>query len=172
MRAEKLLINKEYLARLNASPFFIVVDYQGLAVGHFTELRKRLLRVGAEIHVVKNSVFRLVVKDAGIADLAGGMTGQLAVITGKQDLAAAAKVLKTFKAEFQKPKVRFGYLGNQRLEAEELNTLADLPSLNVLRGMLAGVIQAPATHLVRVIQAPGQQLARVLQAKIDKEQQA
>src|SRR5262250_620371 len=108
MRAEKQHITQEYLARLNASPFFIVVDYQGLKVGPITELRKRLTRAGAEMHVVKNSVFRLAVKEAGVADLGGGLEGQLAVVTGQRDVSTAAKVVKTFRAEFEKPKVKFG----------------------------------------------------------------
>ena len=71
MRAEKQNLTKEYLARLNASPFFIVVNYQGLKVGPITELRKRLNKAGAEIHVVKNSIFRLAAKEAGVAELNG-----------------------------------------------------------------------------------------------------
>ena len=68
MRAEKKFITSEYVARLNASPFFIVVDYRGLKVEHMTELRKRLNKAGAEVHVVKNSIFRIAVKEAGVAD--------------------------------------------------------------------------------------------------------
>ena len=56
MRAEKANLTEEYLARLNASPFVIVVDYQGLKVEHMTELRKRLHGVESEVHVVKNSI--------------------------------------------------------------------------------------------------------------------
>jgi large subunit ribosomal protein L10 len=168
MRAEKQFISQEYLARLNASPFFIVVDYQGLKVGPITELRKRLSRAGAELHVVKNSIFRLAVKEAGIADLAGTMAGQLAVVTGQRDVAAAAKVVKTFHAEFEKPKVRFGYLNNQRLETAEILTLADLPSMEVLRSKLLGLLNTPATRLVQLLNTPASQLARVLQAKADK----
>src|SRR5437868_15321705 len=114
MRTEKNSISKEYLARLNSSPFFIVVDYQGLKVGPITELRKRLNKAGAEMHVVKNSLFRLAAKEAGIADLGGPLTGQLAVVTGQRDVSVAAKVVKTFSAEFEKPKIRFGFLNNQR----------------------------------------------------------
>ena len=69
MRAEKQYISNEYIARLNASPYFIVVDYRGLKVGPMTELRKRLHKAGAEMHVVKNSIFRLAVKEAGVADV-------------------------------------------------------------------------------------------------------
>ncbi len=168
MRAEKQIISGEYLARLNASPYFIVVDYRGLKVGPITELRKRLHKAGAEMRVVKNSLFRLAVKEAGVADLGASLTGQLAVVTGQRDVATAAKVVKTFSAEFDKPKVRFGYLKNQRLESADIIALADLPSLDVLRARLLGVIMAPATRLVRVLNAPGTQLARVLQARVDK----
>src|SRR5436305_15023541 len=101
MRAEKQNLTKEYLARLNASPFFIVVDYQGLKVGPLTELRKRLNKAGAEIHIVKNSLFRLAAKEAGVADLGASLAGQLAVVTGQRDITAAAKVVKTFKSEFE-----------------------------------------------------------------------
>lgn len=117
MRAEKQFISNEYVARLNASPFFIVVDYTGLKVGPITELRKRLVKAGAEIHVVKNSIFRLAAKEAGVADLGPTLTGQIAVVTGQRDVSAAAKIVKSFHAEFDKPKVKFGYLNSQRLEA-------------------------------------------------------
>ena len=168
MRAEKKSITAEYLARLNASPFFIVAEYQGLKVRHFTELRKRLRKAAAEMHVVKNSVFRIAAKEAGVGDLGVALDGQLAVVTGQKDISTAAKTLKTFKAEFDKPKIRFGYLNNQRLEAAELLTLADLPSLEVLRAKLLGLMQAPATQLVQLLNTPATQLARVLKAKVDK----
>jgi large subunit ribosomal protein L10 len=168
MRAEKQYITNEYLTRLNASPFFIVVDYRGLKVGPITELRKRLHKAGAEIHVVKNSVFRLAVKEAGVADVGASLNGQLAVVTGQKDVSSAAKVVKTFSAEFDKPKFRFGYLKNQRLESADIIALADLPPLEVLRSRLLGVIMAPATRLAAVINAPGTHLARVLQARVDK----
>jgi large subunit ribosomal protein L10 len=168
MRAEKQLLTKEYLARLNASPFFIVLNYQGLKVGPLTELRKRLSQAGAELHVVKNSVFRLAARETGLPDLGSSLLGQLAVVTGQRDISAAAKAVKTFRAEFDRPKFKFGYLSNQRLEEAELMTLADLPSLEVLRGKLLGVLNAPATRLVTLLNTPAGQLARVLQARADK----
>ncbi|HWX19424.1 MAG TPA: 50S ribosomal protein L10 [Candidatus Binatia bacterium] len=168
MRPEKQYLTKEYLARLNASPFFIVVDYKGLNVGHMTELRKRLTKAGAEVHVVKNSVFRLAAKEAGVGDLNGALAGQLAVVTGKRDISTAAKVVKSFGAEFDRLKVYFGYLNNQRLEQPALMTLADLPSMEVLRGQLLGVFMAPASKLVRLLNTPASQMARVLKARQDK----
>jgi len=131
MRAEKQFISKEYLGRLNGSPFFIVVDYTGLKVGPMTELRKRLNKAGAEIHVVKNSIFKIAAKEAGVGDM-GTLVGQLAVVTGQKDVSAAAKTVKTFGAEFEKPKIKFAFLNNQRLEAADVQALADLPSIELL----------------------------------------
>jgi large subunit ribosomal protein L10 len=169
MRAEKKLITTEYLGWLNSSPFFIVTEYQGLKVAHFTELRNRLRRVGATIHVVKNSIFRIAAKEARLGDLGGTLSGQLAVVIGQKDISSAAKTLKTFAAEFDRPRIRFGYLNNQRLEAPEVSTLADLPSLEVLRANLLSLLQGPATQLVRLLTTPASRLARVLKARLDKD---
>jgi large subunit ribosomal protein L10 len=168
MRPEKQNLTKEYLARLNAAPFFIVVNYKGLKVAHLTELRKRLNKAGAEIHIVKNSVFRIAAKEAGVGDLNGSLTGQLAVVTGQRDISTAAKVVKTFGAEFDRLKVHFGYLNNQRLEQPEIMVLADLPSIEVLRATFLGLLNTPATRLVRLLGTPASQMARILQARADK----
>jgi len=167
MREEKKLISQEYLGRLSKSPFFIVVDYTGLKVGPLTTLRKRLLKAGAEMHIVKNSVFRIAAKEAGVPDL-GALTGQLAVVTGQKDVSAAAKVLKTFAADGDKPKTRFGFLGQTHLDPAAIKVLADLPPLEQLRGKLLGLLQAPASKLVVLLNTPASQLARVLQAKAEK----
>jgi large subunit ribosomal protein L10 len=168
MRPEKQNLTSEYLARLNASPFFIVVNYKGLKVAHLTELRKRLSQAGAQIHVVKNSIFRIAAKEAGVGDLNGTLTGQLAIVTGQRDISTAAKVVKTFGAEFDRLKVHFGYLNNARLEQPDIMTLADLPSVEVLRGRLLGVFSAPATTLVRLLGTPATQMARILKARAEK----
>ena len=64
--------------------------------------------------------------------------------------------MKTFGTEFDRLKVHFGYLNNQRLEQPEIMTLADLPSLEVLRGMLLGVFNAPASKFVRLLNTPAE----------------
>ena len=168
MRAEKQILTKEYAARLNASPFFIVIGYQGLKVSHFSELRLRLQKAGAEVHVVKNSIFRISAKEAGVAELNGSLAGQMAVVTGQKDISAAAKALKNFAAEFDKLKIKFGFLNNSRLEEAGIIALADLPSLDVLRAKILGLLVAPATKLAILINTPASQLAQVIKAKSEK----
>ena len=77
--------------------------------------------------------------------------------------------MKRFRAEFDRPKMQFGYLGNKRLEQDDVLALADLPPLEVLRSQLLGVLHEPAGRLVRLLATPARQLARVLQARVDKE---
>lgn len=167
MREAKKYITEEYLNRLSGSPFFVVVDYTGLTVGHFSELRTRLSVVEAEVHVVKNRIFKIAAKENGV-DTAGMMKGQMAVVTGIQDIAGAAKVLKTFESEFEKPALKFGYMGEERLDTDELMQIADLPPLDVLRAQLLGVLSAPATKLATLLNTPGTQLTQVLKAKSEK----
>lgn len=168
MRVEKQILSQEYIGRLNASPFFIVVGYQGLKVEQLTTLRKSLHENQAEVHVVKNSIFRVAAKEAGVTDLNDALAGQLAVVTGQKDVSAAAKVLKNFAGQNDKLTIKFGYLNSERLEQADLLILADLPSLEVLRGKLLGVINAPAQKLVTLLNTPAQQLARVIKAKAEK----
>lgn len=168
MRVEKQILTKEYIGRLNGSPFFIVVGYQGLKVEQLTTLRKSLNKTSAEVHVVKNSIFRIAAKEAGVADLNGALAGQIAVVTGQKDVSAAAKALKTFAADNEKLKIKFGYLNNNRMEPADIMTLADLPSIEVLRSKILGVINAPAQKLVTLINTPASQLARVIKAKSEQ----
>jgi large subunit ribosomal protein L10 len=168
MRPEKASIVEDIVGRLNSSPFLFVADYTGLKVDQFAELRTRLYNVGARCHVVKNTFLRRAVSDAGLPEL-GELKGQNAIVTGDKDVAAAAKILKTFTAEFKKPTVRTGIVDKLVLSTEEISTIADLPSREVLLAQLLGLLNQPATMLVRILNEPASALARVLKAKADKE---
>jgi len=168
MRAEKQFLTKEYVERLGESPFAIVVEYQGLTVDEFTDLRKKLIASEAELHVVKNAMFRLAAKEVGLPDMTGLLNGQLAVVTGQKDVSGAAKVIKTFAKKTDKPKFRFGFMDNEQLDADQLQQLASLPPLDVLRSQLLGVLNAPAEKLVRLVNTPASQLAQVVKAYAEK----
>lgn len=168
MREEKKIITAEYVEWLKSSPYFIIVEFTGLTVAQFGELRLRLREAKAELHVVKNTILKIAAEETGINDLEGSMKGQLAVVFGEQEIPGAAKILKNFRAEFKKPELRFGYLDNARLEKADLETLADLPSMDVMRSRLLGTIKGAAQKLVRTINEPGTRVARVLKAYADK----
>ena len=83
-------------------------------------------------------------------------------------ISAVAKILKNFTAEFQKPKIKVGILDKAVLEVPEIMALADLPSKEVLQSKLLGLLQAPASTLVRLINTPASQVAQVLKAYSEK----
>jgi large subunit ribosomal protein L10 len=167
MRPEKANIVEDIAGRLNQSPYLFVTDYTGLRVAQFAELRNRLFNVGARCQVVKNTFLRRAVTDAGLPEL-GNVSGQTAIITGDKDVAAAAKVLKTFVAEFKKPTVRSGIVDRLVVSQEQIQEIADLPAREVLLAKLLGLLNQPGTMLVRVLNEPASRLARVLQAYVDK----
>ena len=99
-----------------------------------------------------------------MADLFKGPTA----ITYSTDPVAAAKVTADFAKENEKLQIVGGSMGSQILDAEGIQQLAKLPSLDELRSKIIGVLQAPAQRMATVTQAPAAQLARVFQAYADK----
>ena len=165
MRPEKTLIVSDVREKLKASPYLLIVDFTGMKVPHFENLRTRLSEAGAKISVVRNTFLRIAAQELQMPEMSESLSGQTAMVTGEVDICAAAKVLKTFAAEFKKPTVRLGVLDNAALSAAQVAELADLPSKDVLRATLLGLLQAPASQLVRVLNEPAASLARVLKAK-------
>jgi large subunit ribosomal protein L10 len=171
MRPEKANIVSDLSEKLNRSPFLLVTDYQRMKVDQFGELRNRLAPTGAEVHVVKNSFLKRAMTASGLPDVAEQLSGQTAVVTGDKDVAPVAKILKTFAAEFKIAAVKIGVVDKSVLSTAEVETLADLPSREVLLAQFLGLLSAPATKLVRILNEPAASLARLLNAKAGKEGQ-
>ena len=110
MRPEKNLIISEIKSRVDQTPYVLLTDYTGMQVPQFNELRNRLSGANAELRVVKNTLLRRALKDSNLPDLESYLHGQSAVVMGDADISAAAKILKNFTAEFQKPKLKVGIL--------------------------------------------------------------
>jgi large subunit ribosomal protein L10 len=171
MRPEKQLIVDDLKKQVGASPFVILTEYKGMTVQQFAELRKRLRGAKAEYHVAKNTMLRHAIKAAELPEMDDNFGGMTAVVVGKDqaDIGAVAKVLKQFGKEFEKPKFKSGSLGKKALSVDEISAVADLPSLDALRGQLIGLLQTPATRIAVVLGAPAAQIARVLKAHADKQ---
>jgi large subunit ribosomal protein L10 len=169
MRPEKASIVSELSETLKRAPFVLVTDYRGMKVADFSELRNRLAATGAEVHVVKNSFLRLAMADSGFPKVGEKFAGQTAVVTGQADVAPVAKIFKTFTTEFKVAALRVGFVDRAVLSTVELETMAELPSREVLQAQLLGLLLSPATRLVRLLKEPGAALARLLNAKAEKE---
>jgi large subunit ribosomal protein L10 len=168
MRPEKASIVSDLSQQLKRLPFVLVTDYQHMKVGDFSELRNRLAQAGAEVHVVKNSFLKRAMADAGFPNVDEKLEGQTAIVTGEKDVAPIAKIVKTFATEFKKTMLKIGLINRAVLSTAELETLADLPSREVLQGQLLGLLLSPATKFVRLLNEPASALARLLNAKSAK----
>ena len=169
MRPEKATIVEDLSAKLNKSPFLIVTEYTGMNVLLFSELRSRLAGAGAQCRVVKNTFLRKAAAEVGFPDLADNLAGQTAIVTGESDVCAAAKILKGFAAEFQRPSVKVGVLDKVIISKDQIKALADLPAKEVLQAQLLGVLMSPLQKLVTLLNEPGASLARLLKARVEKE---
>ncbi|PYD64652.1 50S ribosomal protein L10 [Gluconacetobacter entanii] len=141
----------------------IVTRNDGLNVADVTELRRRVRAAGATYKVAKNRLADLALAGTqfeGIKPLLKGPTS----ISWADEPVAVAKVLVEFAKTNEKLVLLGGSLGSQTLNVEGIKALAELPSLDVLRAQLVGLISTPATRIAGVLQAPGGQLARVFGA--------
>jgi len=172
MRPEKASIVSDLSAKLKASPFVLVTDYQRMKVDDFSELRNRLAPAGAEVHVIKNSFLKRALVDSGLPDVGDKLTGQTAVVTGEKDVAPVAKILKAFAAEFKIASLKIGVVNREILSSADVEVMADLPSREALQAQLLGLLLSPATRLVRILSEPAAGLARLLNAKAGKEGKA
>src|SRR3954447_2675443 len=168
MRPEKASIVSDLSDKLNRSPFLLVTDYKQMKVDQFGELRNRLPPAGAGGWGGGNSFLKRAMADSGMPDVADKLTGQTAIVMGENDVAPVAKILKLFAAEFKIAALKIGVVDKSILSTADVEALAELPSREILLSQLLGLLQAPATRLVRVLNEPASAFARLLNAKAEK----
>ncbi|GER05552.1 MULTISPECIES: 50S ribosomal protein L10 [Iodidimonas] len=170
-RAQK----KELVASMqdvfSAAPVVVVTHYKGLSVAEMSDLRVQMRAVGADFKVTKNRLTKIALQGTSSESIADLFTGPTA-IGYSDDPVAAPKVLARFAKKNDKLVILGGVLDGQALDADRVKALAELPSLDELRGTLVGLLQAPASRIARVLQAPGGQVARVLAAYAEKQDAA
>ncbi len=160
------------LAKVFAETSIVVVTRNtGLTVAEVTTLRRRMRDVGANFKVAKNRLAVLALEGTRFNGLAPMLKGPTA-LAWSTDPVAAAKAAVEFAKGNEKLVLIGGALGSQMLNADGIKALAELPSLDELRGKLVGMISTPATRIAGVLQAPAGQLARVFGAYASKDEAA
>lgn len=145
----------------------VVTRNKGLNVAAATELRRRMRAAGATYKVGKNRLVTLAAKGTPFEGITPMLTGPTA-LAWAEDPVAVAKVAVEFAKTNDKLEILGGNLDGQMLDVNQVKALAELPSLDVLRAQLVGLISTPATRIASVVQAPAGQLARVFGAYADK----
>ncbi|MBX9588810.1 MAG: 50S ribosomal protein L10 [Hyphomonadaceae bacterium] len=167
-RAQK----RELVTTLNEewkdSGVIVVAHYKGMTVAQMTDFRKRMKEAGGAVKVAKNKLAKLALKDTEVETISDLLKGQTCVAYS-EDPVSAARVSVKYARENDKLIILGGAMGRTRLDSAGVKALADLPSLDELRGTLIGLLQAPAGKIARILNEPGGMLARVLAAKGSQE---
>jgi large subunit ribosomal protein L10 len=146
----------------------VVVENKGMTVKMVEALRREAGTAGARYKVSKNSLSKIALGKSQFAGIVDMFKGPTALILSKDPI-AAAKVAQKFAKEYaDKFVILGGAMGADTLDAKKVVQLANLPSLDELRGKLVGLLQAPAQKIAAVVQAPAAQLARVVNAYAQK----
>lgn len=165
---EKSKMLEQYEGWLSKSQAVFLLTYSKMNMKAVDEVRAKARDAGGEMHVVKNTIFGLLLEQRG---LEGKKYLDQTTLVGFafNDAPALAKVVNdAAKTDFFK--VKGGMLGKSALSAADVKALADMPPLPVVRAQLLGVLQAPAGKLVRTINEPARGLASVVRAHSEKEE--
>ena len=156
--------------RLKTAETVLVADYRGLTMPQIDALRTRLIESGARFSVVKNTLTRRAAEAAGNDALLALLSGPSAIafIESDGDMVAAAKALADSAKDTKILEIRGGVMSGTTVSAAEVEALATLPPVEVLRGQVIGAIIAPLSSLIGLINAPLQNLHGLIDARIEQ----
>ena len=158
MPSQKILEQKqqqvaELAERIQGSVAGIIVDYKGINVEDDTKIRKELRESNVKYTVVKNTLIKRAAEKAGLNGIDDVLNGTSAIATSEDDYVAAARILQKFADTHDSFSVKTGYLDNEVISLEKIQSLAKLPSREVLLANVLGAFQAPIASFARAIQA-------------------
>jgi len=169
-KSDKERVVTELTERLRGSETLLVADYRGLTMPQIDSLRTRLLESGARFTVVKNTLTRRAAEAAGAEALLALLEGPSAIafLEADGDMVAAAKALADAARETRVLAIRGGVLEGRPMSAAEVESLATLPPLDILRSQVLAAIIAPLTALLGLVTAPLQNLHGLIDARIEQ----
>jgi large subunit ribosomal protein L10 len=170
---DKSKVVAELTEKLKASETMIVADYRGLTMPQIDALRSRLIESGARFSVVKNTLTRRAAEAAGADALLALLEGPTAIafVEAEGDAVAVAKALADSVRDTRVLEIRGGIMQGRVISGADVDALAKLPPLEVLRGQVIGAVIAPLQNLVGLVNAPLQNLYGLIDARIEQLQQ-
>lgn len=168
-KEEKAQILSQYEKWVKDSQATFLMEYSKMDMKAIDTARAKIRDAGGELHVVKNTLFSLALKNSGMDQPKGYLEDSTIIGFAFKDAAALAKVFNEITNRSETFKVKGGYLGKNTVSTAEIKALADLPPLPVMRARILGMLLAPASQLVRTINEPARGLAAVVKAYSEKE---
>jgi large subunit ribosomal protein L10 len=163
-RTEKHEFVKNFGSLLSKTNFVLVSHYKGLSVQEISSLRKQIRQENATFKVTKNSLAKRAIKNTDYENLDPFFVGPTA-ITLSDDPVSAAKVIVNFSKENEKLTIIAGAMGDKELSIADINKLASLPSMEVIRAKILGLITSSMSNIVSVIQQPPSKIVRLINSK-------
>lgn len=148
----------------------VIVNYKGITVADDTKLRKELRESGSHYKVVKNTLLRLALKEAGIDGLESVLEGTTAVAVHSEDYVAPARILDGYSAKNKNFAIKAGFIDGKPVSDAEIKTLASLPSKDVLVAQVLRGLNGPISGFVTVLNGTLKGLVVALNAIAEKEQ--
>ena len=139
--------------RLQGACAGVIVDYKGINVADDTVLRKELREAGVEYTVTKNTMIELAIKGTELEGLSDCLAGTTALATSKDDYVAAARILAKFANTHKDFTIKSGFLDNEVISLDKIDSLAKLPSREVLLATVCNAFNAPISAFARAVQA-------------------
>jgi large subunit ribosomal protein L10 len=169
-KEDKERVVAELTERLRVSETIMVADYRGLTMPQIDELRARLLEHGARFSVVKNTLTRRAAEAAGAETVLALLEGPTAIafVESEGDSVAVAKALADAARETRILAIRGGVLEGRAIAAEDVEELAKLPPLDILRSQVLGAVTGPLTAILGIFTAPLQDLYGLIDARIEQ----
>jgi large subunit ribosomal protein L10 len=170
LKTDKERIVEELTERLKTTPTLFVADYRGLSVTEIDELRTKVIAHGARFTVVKNTLTKRAAEAAGADALLAMLEGPTAIafIEADGDLVGVAKALSDTARTTKILSIRGGILEGNPIGEADVQNLATLPPIEVLRGQVLGAITAPLMTVVGLISAPVRDLLGLIDARIEQ----
>jgi large subunit ribosomal protein L10 len=169
LREEKEQIVAKLADKIDSSTIIIVTNYQGLPAKEMAELRSALAKMGAEYHVVKNTLAWFAADRAGKKQLTDIVEGPVALAFGYEDAVNPVKVLNQYIKSTESPlQIKGGLVGERILTPDEVMSLADLPPREILISQLINQLRIPISSLHNILNCPLQGLLVVLQGRAQK----
>lgn len=165
-REEKVQVVEELSQLLSECSIGILTDYRGLTTAEMTDLRRSLRGSEIKYRVVKNTLARFAAEKAGKSDLVGLFEGPVAIAFGYGDIVLPAKVLADYiKTQKSILTIKGGFTGDRLFTPADIESLASLPSTEILLAKIMAGIQSPIYRLVNSLSSPLRGLVGVLQAR-------
>ena len=137
----------------------VVIEFKGLVVGKDTAFRKSIRESKAQYRVSKNTLLRLAVKDTSFESLGGSFQGASAIATTDTDVVAMAKAVNGFLKDNPAANFKAGIMDGKPMSAQQLQTLAELPSRDVLLSKLLYLMKYPISGMAVVLEGIRKQKA-------------